>query len=267
MLSNYIISHNLYTNVHWTAVDLNDVHKNRTCIHAHLHVYIRTSNPKPICLLVLSIVLCVQIDTVNTGLCVFSCAFAFCLDVSQCFVCYSFYLKSKHILQTHVHHQHRLCACVVWTLSSISQCLLKINTFTWFYSLPFILTCTFSSCSLSLSLVIFTCHRCSLHCWNACCVYARTCTIITNQLPKPTDTFHEEQKCFFDVLLSCRVLFAHFGIWHKVQRKTNTFIYSNSSIYFFMLAIVLFFFSSSYTKSSFVYMTFQFSVPRERWGM
>lgn len=51
-------------------------------------------------------------------------------------------------------------------------------------------------------------------------------------LPKPTHTFHEKQKCFFDVRCCQAVLFAHFVLWHKVQRKTNTFIYSNSSIHF-----------------------------------
>lgn len=121
----YIIPHNLYTNLHCTALDLNDVHKSRTCIHAHLHVYMYT-NLKPICLLVF----CVQIYIVRTRLCIlvcvrflFGCVAMFCLLFLLSKI--KTYSKRKYTINTQ--YDHRLCVCA---LSPISQCILKINTFT-----------------------------------------------------------------------------------------------------------------------------------------
>lgn len=115
MLTNYITHYStqfVYTNVHCTALDLNDVHKNRTCIHAHLHEQ-RTLSPNPVRLF--ACVLCTNLHW--TRLCILGsvCVCFLFGYVSQCFVCYSYYLKSKHIWQTQVPSIHNMitgCECV-----------------------------------------------------------------------------------------------------------------------------------------------------------
>lgn len=80
-------------------------------------------------------------------------------------------------------------------------------------------------------------------------------------LPKPTHTFHEKQKCFFDVLLSGYLVCPFCTEAQSTTQNKHLHLFKFIYIFFMLCVVVFLFFSSSFVfASSFVYMTFQFSV-------